>query len=182
MPDSTGLLVFGAAAAGSPDDDIAILRLEGEDGATPLLETTFTERNPEISPDGHWLAYASNESESEEIYVRPFPDIDAGRWQVSAGGGTQPLWAPDGQELFYRDGEAVLAVSIQTDPSFVQGTPEELFEGQSDLGPGGRTYDVSPDGERFLMIKPAESASATSQIIVVQNWFEELKRLAPTGE
>ncbi len=97
----------------------------------PLLQTPFGEQNPEVSPDGRWLAYSSDESGSDEIYVRPFPDIDAGgRWQVSTGGGVQPLWARSGQELFYRNGEAVIAVSIDTDPSFTQGNPEVMFEGQ----------------------------------------------------
>ena len=90
------------------------------------------------------------------------------------------MWARDGQELFYRDGEAVIAVNIQTDPSFTAGNPEVLFEGQYNLGPGGRTYDVSPDGERFLLIRQVEGASGTEQIIIVQNWIEELKRLVPT--
>ena len=90
------------------------------------------------------------------------------------------MWARNGRELFYRNGEAVLAVSILTDPSFTAGNPEVLFENYYVFEQGGPNYDVSPDGERFLMIKPVESAPATPQIIVVQNWFEELNRLAPT--
>jgi len=181
LPDATGLLVSGSVTGDDVNEDIAILLLEGEDRATPLLETTFDERNPAISPDGHWLAYASNESGREEIYVRPFPDIDAGRWQVSTGGGAQPLWARDGRELFYRNDDALIAVSIQTDPSFTAGNPEVLFEGQYAVGPGGRSYDVSSDGEQFLMITQAERVS-TLQIIIVENWFEELRRLAPLSQ
>ena len=90
------------------------------------------------------------------------------------------MWARSGQELFYRNGEAVIAVSIETEPSFTQGNPEVMFEGDYLLGPGGRTYDVSPDGERFLMIRPVNDRSATYKIVIVQNWFEELERLVPT--
>ncbi len=182
LPDGTGILVRGAVS-GAEDDDIAIVLLEGESDATPLLQTTFRERNSEVSPDGSWLAYASNESGREEIYVRPFPDVDSGgRWQVSTGGGTQPLWARSGEEIFYRSGEALMAVAVQTEPSFVAGNPEVVFEGQYAMTQGGRTYDVSADGERFLMMRQVESSSGTAQIIVVQNWFEELNRLASLSD
>ena len=179
LPDATGLLVYGAVGS---SDDIAIFRLEGEENAIPLLETTFEELNAEVSPDGRWMAYSSDESGRHEIYVRPFPDIDAGRWQVSTGGGVQPLWARNGRELFYRDGDALIVVSIQTDSSFTQGNPEVVFEDKYVGGLTGRSYDISPDGERFLMIRQAGDASGMAQIIVVQNWFEELMRLAPASE
>ena len=90
------------------------------------------------------------------------------------------MWARSGQELFYRNGEAVIAVQIETDPSFTQGNPEVMFEGDYLLANGGPNYDVSPDGERFLMIKQVENSAVTPQIIIVENWFTELKRLAPT--
>ena len=92
------------------------------------------------------------------------------------------MWARSGQELFYRNGEAVIAVSIETDPSFSAANPEVMFEGDYYLAAGGPNYDVSPDGERFLMIRQVEDASTTPQIIVVQNWFEELLRAAPIVE
>ena len=175
--------MFGAGsdAASDQDDDVGLFRVEGEDDVTPLLGTNFGERTPEVSPDGRWLAYVSDESGTEEIFVRPLPNVDAGRWQVSSGGGTQPLWARDGQELFYHNDQAIFGVPIETDPSFAAANPELLFEGQYVFGGmGGRNYDVAPDGERFLMIKPVESDSAAPEIIVVQNWFEELQRLVPT--
>jgi serine/threonine-protein kinase len=180
LPDATGILVRSTPTGNN--DDISIFLLDGEQSLTPVLQTAFEERNAEISPDGRWLAYLSNESGSEEIFVRPFPDTDSGRWQVSTGGGIQPLWARDGQELFYRNGEAVMVVSIQTDPSFTVGNPEVVFEGPY-LGAvseafNARAYDVSPDGERFLMIRPLESA-VVPEIVIVQNWLEELNRLAP---
>ncbi len=177
LPDSTGFLVFGTVT-GTNGDDIGIYRI-GEDQTSPLLETTFEESYPELSPDGRWLAYVSDESGSEEIYVRPFPDINGGRWQVSTGGGTQPLWARNGQELFYRDGEAVMAVPLQTEPSFRAGNPEVMFEGEYLSAQGGPNYDVSLDGERFLMIKPVVNESFAPQIIIVENWFTELERLLP---
>jgi len=181
LPDATGFLVYGTVSTAS-GDDISIFQLEGEDQPTPLLETTFHESYPAVSPDGRWMAYVSNESDRNEIYVRAFPDLDAGRWQVSTDGGTQPLWASDGQELFYRNAEAVIAVPIQADPSFRVGNPEVMFEGGYVLEQGGPNYDVSPDGERFLMIKDVEDTSTSAQIVIVENWFEEISRLAPAAE
>ena len=158
--------------------DLRVLSLEGS--PEPLLETEFSELNGEISPDGRWLAYQSNASGQDEIYVRPFPNIEEGQWLISNGGGTRPLWARDGQELFYlAPGARLMAVGVQTEPSFAPGNAEEVFEGYW-AGALGRTYDISPDGERFLMIK--ESAGGDSpEFILVQNWFEELKRLVPTN-
>ncbi len=109
--------------------------------------------------------------------------MDDGPWQISTSGGTNPLWASNGRELFYRRGAALVAVPVQTEPSFTPATPEVLFEGPYVLGPG-RNYDVAPDGQRFLMTTAgggAEGTSAPASIIVVQNWFEELRRLVPTN-
>ncbi|MDH3418491.1 MAG: protein kinase [Gammaproteobacteria bacterium] len=177
VADESELIVYGAAESNINDD---IGRISLPDGETEsLLNSVFGETNPELSPDGNWLAYTSNESGREEIYVRPFPDIEAGRWQVSTGGGTQPLWARNGQELFYRSGTEVMAVSTQPGPAFVAGNPRPLFEDNYILGPGGRNFDVSPDGEAFLMIRSLEDATIAPQIIIVENWFEELERLVP---
>jgi hypothetical protein len=151
----------------------------------PLLHTSFSERNPHLSPDGHWMVYESDESGQNEIYVRPFPDVDAGRWQVSAGGGVQPVWARSGRELFYRNGPALMAVPIQTAPVFSAGKPTMLFQGQYLLGPGGPTYDISPDGRRFLMVKQGSNspigAGVPFRFVIVENWIEDLKRLVPTN-
>lgn len=144
------------------------------------LNTEFQERNAEISPDGRYIAYESNESGEFEIYVRPFPDVNAGRWQVSSGGGRWPFWAPDGRELFYLSGQTeIVAVATSTEPTFTLGRRETLF----DMGPYAgtanlsRRIDISPDGERFLLLK---TAATQEDIVVVQNWFQELKRLVPT--
>ena len=129
------------------------------------------------------MAYQSNQSGQMEVYVRPFPNVDDGQWQISTGGGSQPLWASNGRELFYRRGDALMAVPVQAEPSFTPGTPEVLFEGEYFVGITGRAYDVAQDAERFLMITQdggAEDTSAPPSLILVQNWFEELRRLVPT--
>jgi len=145
----------------------------------PLLQTPFTEDNGEISPDGHWLAYQSNESGRFEISVRPFPNVDAGHWTISTSGGTRPLWARSGSELFYLDGAgAMTRVPIQTAPTFSAGTPTTLFDARYFSGGPARSYDVSPDGQRFLMIKAAGTEQAPSMVVVL-NWLEELKAKLP---
>jgi len=149
-----------------------------------LLAAEYDETNAEISPSASYLAYESNESGRNEIYVRPFPDVEGGRWQVSTNGGTQPLWARDGQELFYwaPSGELV-AVRVRTGPSFTSGKAEVLFGERSyHVGRFGRTYDISRDGTRFLMIKDDSPGAGTRELMVVLNWFEELERLVPDGE
>ncbi len=191
-PDASRIVVFGAAASAGENDDIAIVSLtaDGAGGSAkreprPLMQTTFRERNPSLSPDGRWMAYESNESGRDEIYVRPFPDVEGGRWQVSTGGGGQPVWARNGRELFYRSGNAFMPVAVQAGPSFAAGNPKALFEGQYVAGPGGRSYDVSPDGQQFLLIKAAVAAGSEevppARFIIVENWFEELRRLVPAN-
>ena len=164
---------------------IGTLSVEGEETAELLIQTAFDEGNPALSPDGQWIAYQSNESGQFEVVVRPFPNIEAGRWQFSSGGGQEPVWSPDGRELFYRDqgGGQVLSAPVQTDPTFQPGNPEVLFEGQY-YPARGRTYDIAPDGQRFLMIKEGtetDDTSAAGQIIIVENWFEELKARVPVN-
>ncbi|MDO8679401.1 MAG: protein kinase [Acidobacteriota bacterium] len=166
--------------------DVDMLSLDDRK-VTPLLHTTFAEQNPEISPDGRWIAYESNESGVGQIYVRPFPGVDSGRWQVSIAGGTRPMWARSGRELFYVvSGDAVrmMAVPIQAGATFSAGNPRVLFEGRyvASSDRSARTYDVAADGQRFLMIKNAATDVATAtgpSFIFVLNWFDELKRLAP---
>ena len=164
--------------------DLMMLRLDQQPNVEPLVRTTFDESNADISPDGRWLAYQSNASGSNEVYVRPFPDVNDGQWLVSSGGGQQPLWARRGDELFYlAPSGAVVAVKIERARRFTAGTVTKLFEGRYFLGGFGRNYDVSLDGRRFLMIKPgggSGQAVASPTFIVVQNWAEELKRLVPT--
>jgi serine/threonine protein kinase/Tol biopolymer transport system component len=149
--------------------------------AQPFLRTRFDEAVPRFSPDGRWLAYVSNESGHNEIYVQPYPG-PGGKWQISTEGGREPVWNRNGRELFYRSGDKMMAVEITAQPSFIVGKPRMLFEGRYRPTPAtSPNYDVSPDGQRFLMLKPVEQAQSTpTQINVVLNWFEELKRRVPT--
>jgi serine/threonine-protein kinase len=169
-------IVFGQNSS-TTGRDIGMVRLEGERQPEMLLQTPFDEHTGMLSPDDRWLAYVSNESGRAEIYVRPFPG-PGGRVQISTEGGMQPMWSRDGRELFYRNGNKMMAVAITMEPELNPGKPEVLFEGGYQIG--GRissNYDVTPDG-RFVMIRTDEKA-APAQINVVLNWFEELKRLAP---
>jgi serine/threonine-protein kinase len=170
-------LVFGDTAT----TKMQVLSMEGERTSQPLFQSQFTEDKGMISPDGHWIAYASNESGQLEVYVRPFPNVEEGKLQISSDGGTEPVWAPQGQELFYRNGEAMMKVGIKTEPTFTAGSPEVLFTGRHTISLAVTNYDISRDGQRFLMIKAAEGEEGQQdQINVVLNWFEELKRLVPT--
>ncbi len=162
--------------------DLWVLRMSDRK-AQPFLRTPFNEAVPRFSPDGRWLAYISDESGRYEIYVQPYPG-PGGKWQISTEGGTEPVWNPNGRELFYRSGDKMMAVDIATQPSFTFGKPRMLFEGQYQLSRvPAVNYDVSPDGQRFLMIKASEQAqAAVTQINVVLNWFEELKRRVPAKQ
>ena len=162
----------------------------GNSGSTsekpyPFLQTPANEQEAHLSPDGHWVAYISDESGRFEVYVRPFPG-SGGKRQVSTGGGSEPRWSPSGKELFFRAGDKMMAADVVTQPGFSAGTPRLLFQGQfvAPSTPLG-TSDFSPDGQRILMMQAqsAESQAApATQINVVQNWFEELKRRAPAGK
>jgi serine/threonine-protein kinase len=157
--------------------DIWVWRL-GDRKAQPFLRTPYNEAAPRFSPDGHWLAYVSDESGRREIYVQPYPG-PGGKWQISTEGGTEPVWNRNGRELFYRSGDKMMASDIATRPSFTNGKPHMLFEGPYVPTPASVPfYDVSPDGQRFLMLKPSEQGAPT-QINVVLNWFEELKQKVP---
>jgi eukaryotic-like serine/threonine-protein kinase len=148
-----------------------------------FLSTPYDKSVPRFSPDGRWLAYISNESGRYEVYVQPYPG-PGGKWQISTEGGTEPAWNPNGREIFYRNGNKMMAVDIATQPNFTAGKAHMLFEGP--YVPTALTfpnYDVSPDGQRFLVLKPVEQEQAApTQINVVLNWFEELKQKVPTGK
>jgi eukaryotic-like serine/threonine-protein kinase len=161
--------------------DIWVLRMSDRK-AQPFLQTQFNETVPRFSPDGRWLAYISDESGHYEVYVQPYPG-PGGKWQISTEGGTEPVWNPSGRELFYRSGDKMMAVDIATQPVFAAGKPRMLFQGPYLPTPlTNPNYDVSQDGQRFLMLKPSESTGAApTQINIVLNWFEELKRRVPTG-
>jgi len=186
-PDGS-MLVF--QDQGPPDTgtgyDIWVLPMAKGAKPRPLLQTPFNEFQPKLSPDGRWLAYVSNESGRDEIYVRPFPAMDA-KWQVSTEGGHEPAWAPNGRELFYRTGQSargskLMAVTITTSPEFRADKPSLLFEGPYIWATlYGQSYDVSRDGNRFVMVK-YDPPKSPKEINIVLNWFEELKRRVPTDK
>jgi Tol biopolymer transport system component len=160
------------------------LQLKGDRKPAPFLQTAFDESFGQISPDGKWILYASNESGGREIYVRPFPS-GSGRWQVSTKGGTYGRWRPDGKELFYLssiNNGKMMAVEVRGSGStFGYGTAKELFDSQYINylhGLNYHPYAVSRDGQRFLIPRPVESSSdATSNFVtVVVNWTSLLKK------
>jgi serine/threonine-protein kinase len=180
-------------------DDVVVVTMPQGSGSqltrarlAPLLHSTFAENNAEISPDGRWIAYQSNESGGNEVYVRPFPNVDAGRSLVSHDGGTRPLWSRDGNELFYLHGLSpdpvqLFRVPIRIGSTFAAGMPQLLFQGSyfavASQAARGRTYDVTPDGKRFVFVKNAKPEHAAPEPVlpfeVVLNFFDELRRLAP---
>ncbi len=178
---SDGRLLAFIEITPSTGYDIWVLRLSDRK-AQAFLRTPFHESAPRFSPDGRWLAYISDETGRYEVYVQPYPG-PGGKWQISTEGGTEPVWNPNGRELFYRSGDKMMAVEITTQPGFSAGKPNVLFEGKYLPTPATfPNYDVAPDGQRFLMCKASEQEAAPTQINVVLNWFEELKRRVPTGK
>jgi serine/threonine-protein kinase len=184
-PDGLRVLLTPAAEP----YDITVAVRESTTRVEPLLNAdTYNEQNPDISPDGRWVAYSSNESGRDEVYVRPFPDVTAGRWQISTDGGATPRWARDGRELFYWVGGTgagngrIMSVSIRTTPALASGTPQLVVEGPYLRPQQGRSFDVTPDGRRFLVIKDGSpAAAAPTELVVVLNWTEELRRLVPAN-
>ena len=156
--------------------------MEGDRARELLLDTEFNEAVPAISPDGDWIAYDSNETGQLEVYVQRFPGL-GGKVPISTDGGWQPVWAPDGRELFYRGPRGMMVVPLlETDPTLRVGDPSVLFETQYYLYLSQRTYDIAPDGQRFLMVKEAEAGdegAVPTQIHVVQNWTQELLERVP---
>jgi serine/threonine-protein kinase len=132
-----------------------------------------------MSPDGKWIAYQSTESGEMQVFGRPFPNTASGRWQISVGGGFAPLWSRDGKEIYYRNQRNLMAASVKTAPGFAATPPRPLFRlGDYVLaGTRGIRYDVAPDG-RFLIFKD-EGRETRNRIVVVQHWFEELRRMVP---
>jgi eukaryotic-like serine/threonine-protein kinase len=137
---------------------------------------------PSLSPDGRWLAYTSNDSGRYEVYVQPTSGAE-GRWQISTEGGVEPVWSASGSELFYRHGDHVLAVDVAANSTFEYGKPHKIFEGRYALGEvkdDTRAYDVAPDGQRFLMLRPERAPSTGLKVVV--NWYAELQRLGHAKE
>ena len=168
--------------------DILGIRPGVDSEPVPLMIAEFDETDPTISPDGRWIAYTSNETGRYEVYVRPFPDVDTDRWQVSTVGGFAPKWARSGRELFFVDAEATMSVSaLDTSSGFEAAAPETLFNIPADIE--GRplnttfNYDVTSDDQNFVMARTniaVEGEEATPpSVILVNNFFEELKARVP---
>ena len=187
-PDGTTLFLY--ATLPETGRDVGMVSIEGPGTWEPLIQTAAMEWAPTLSPDGRWLAYTSNETGRNEVYVQRFPELEDRR-PISVGGGYRPTWSPDGRELLYLRApagppDAAMRVTLDIEegdpPSLIVGTPEPLFDWQYFGGPDLRYYDVSSDGQRFLVVgsgAPANAGDATPEITVVLNWFEELKRLVP---
>ena len=174
--------------------DIGMLTMEGNRELKEILHEKYFEAEPQISPDGRYVAYQSNASDKGEIFVNSFPDVTKGKWQVSNSGGNSPLWSPDRKEIFYRNGDAIISVKAELEPSFKYENPKILFQRKyltdrfifqnTSFSP----WDIHPNGKKFLLIKPPDApkskteegtAAPQQKIIVVLNWFEELKKLVP---
>jgi tricorn protease-like protein len=140
----------------------------------PYLQTPGGERFGAFSPDGRWIAYQSDESGQLEVYVQSFPP-GAGKFQVSAGGGISPRWRADGRELYFRSGDSLTAVTIETSPRFAAGVPQKLFSGRAVPAGTVRTYDVTPDGSRFLVAIPSTNFLDTPSVTMIVNWQAGLK-------
>jgi len=170
-------LVAYVELAGGRAGDILVRPFEGEREPEPVLATQYEERNAIFSPNGQWMAFTSDRSGQAEVYVKPYPG-QGGIVPISSEGGLEPVWARSGKELFYRTGDQMMVVSVQTDTTFKAEKPTLLFEGSYRYNWTGVTsnYDVTADGQQFVMVKE----EGTSQINVVLNSFEELNRLAPT--
>ncbi len=159
-------------------EDIYVLSVDGDREPIPYLQTRASEHECHLSPDGHWMAYVTESSGRPEVYVGTFPASDL-RVPISSSGGVQPIWRSDGQELFFMtlDG-TLMVVPVRTKPTFEAGVPEPLFQTNGQVWAARNSYSPTRDGQRFLVnVDPEIEVSTTA---VVLNWFEELKRLAPT--
>jgi eukaryotic-like serine/threonine-protein kinase len=175
--------------------DVYLLSVVSKPSVVPLVQTPADEVEPVVSPDGRWLAYTSAEvpvsgdaGGSTGVYVRPFPNADDGRWLISTDRGVSPLWSPDGKELFFISRGRAMSVPVETAPTFRPGIPRTMFElppfYSSNVIRLRRQWDIAPDGKRFLIVNPAEVAApgerSQAGMVVVVNWFGELRRLVPT--
>lgn len=165
---------------------IYALSLAGDPTTRLLVQSSSAESEPALSPDGRWLAYTAADGGGSDIYVRPFPSVEAGRFRISTDGrASSPLWSRDGRQLFFISSGRAVAVQTETAPTFRPSTPTPMFELPPYYGSAariGRQWDMAPDGDRFLIVNPGDvalSEQSPSQMVVVLNWIEELKRLVP---
>lgn len=185
-PDGKLLTCFRVGRGGK--FEVWVLPLEGERKPQPLLAGQFNYGGAPFSPDGKYVAYASDETGRNEVYVMPFGN-GSGKWQISMGGGSNPVWERDGRQLFYREGGNIMGVDVTTHPVFSATPPRVIVPAKAianlPSGPGQPgSFDVSPDGQRFLVHQPSSDAaqSAQIQVNVVLNWTEELRRRGASGK
>jgi len=164
------IIIFRTGAAGTAD--IWYRRLEGDTTVFGVATTRFNELAPRISPDGRWIAYVSDESGAFEVYVRPFPGPGA-QIPVSVGGGSAPVWSPDGRRIFYMRGNRMVAASVAPNPTFSVSKRDVLFEGDYINAVAHASFDVAPDGKSFLMLRPVDAGG--EQIVVIPNWAAEFR-------
>ncbi len=180
-PDGEWLVLRAAGRAGFIGArDVFAVRPDEDGTPSPLLaDPEYLEQAPAVSPDGRWLAYSSNETGREEVFVRPFPNVQEGKWQVSTEGGLRPLWSPDGRELFFvnRETRELLSADIDTTSGFAVTATNVLFTIPLDylISANGDFYDISPDGGRFLMGRRVATDESAPQLVLVQDWYEEVK-------
>jgi serine/threonine-protein kinase len=158
--------------------DLWSLSLSSNSQPSPFVPSRFNETAPAFSPDGRWLAYVSDESGRLEVYVRPFPGPGE-KYPISVGGGSEPVWDRRGRELYFRSGDQMLVVAVNTQPTFSAGRPRLLFTGPYVRSAGRTNYDISPGGESFVMLDSGQESGAATQVNVLLNWFEELKQRVP---
>ena len=172
-----GKQVVFRAATGAKNNLYAVTI--GDRAAHAVLATEHDEPNATLSPDGKWMAFASDLSGKSEIYVRPFPDTNPAQFSVSTTGGFKPVWSPTGREIFYFSlDQKMMAVPVDTSRGFTAGKPVTLFDARPYFTGGvGRNFDVSADGKRFILIKPLDTGGAATPITVVLDWAEELRAL-----
>jgi serine/threonine-protein kinase len=175
LADDTGVIY-------SEGGDLMLLTMRAPRSHTAVLHTTAVERSGVVSPDGRWIAYDSSDSgfvsPSTQVFVRPFPDVNKARFQISTDGGGQPRWSRDGRELFFLavDG-TVMGVDVVRGPQWQAGTPRQILPRNvlADVSTSLRTFDVTPDGLRFLVLKGSPGTTVPApQIVVVQNWLGEI--------
>jgi serine/threonine-protein kinase len=158
------------------EQSIQAVTVGAREAPRPILTGAFAQLRPQVSPDGRWLAYQSDESGRFEVYVRPYPDVHAGRWQLSAAGGTSPRWSHDGRELFYYDGHALVVATLAISDRVAARAHRRLFAYSPFSGRLGPDFDVTPDGPRVLMIRSNDDTPATRlQLVLVQNWITEMR-------
>ena len=172
-------LVFRTDNGDAGAGDLIAIRTTGDATPISLVATPFTELHPAVSHDSHWLAYTSNESGANEVYVRPFPETSTGRWQVSNGGGSQPVWSPDGKTLYFLDrGYRLMAATLRIAPAFEVLTSKALFSAATfSIDRFHTSFTITPDGKAFLFAKghAVGRVSTAQRAVLVENWFADLK-------